>query len=189
MQFVRMNCNSCGAPLHIDLDDLQTECPHCGQRLMMDFELLGTVLAEREKTKRSLHAQAQETKRVEITQEQMTVRDELQVARVVIAFLAVAFIAALFTFPFWFPAIRSHMKLSKHNEVVEGLQRIERRVKNSIEEGDYDAALLEVLNLYCNDGYSKEETKEWDEKRDTYLEYIEEKRLEIASRDPVAERM
>ena len=62
------------------------------------------------------------------------------------------------------------MKLSKHNEVVEGLQRIERRVKNSIEEGDYDAALLEVLNLYCNDGYSKEETKEWDEKRDTYLE-------------------
>ena len=65
MKLIKMQCNSCSAQLDIDLEHLQAFCPHCGQKLMMDFVLLGQVLSEKEKTKRVTKLEEELTTRSE----------------------------------------------------------------------------------------------------------------------------
>lgn len=61
MKLIKLNCNNCNAPLEFDVDKLQAYCPYCGQKLLIDLEVMGRILAEKEQTKRS----KEKTKRAE----------------------------------------------------------------------------------------------------------------------------
>lgn len=47
-----MECNSCGASISLDVDNLIAFCPYCGNKLMVDPIAFRDLLVEREKTKR-----------------------------------------------------------------------------------------------------------------------------------------
>ena len=54
MRFVELTCNSCGAALNVDIDGLQAYCPYCGKKLLFDLDQMELILAEKERTKRSV---------------------------------------------------------------------------------------------------------------------------------------
>lgn len=47
-----MHCTQCGAPLTLDVDNLQRFCPYCGNRILVDPVAFKEVLIQREITKR-----------------------------------------------------------------------------------------------------------------------------------------
>lgn len=69
MRLVKLSCSNCNAQLNIDLDHLQAFCPYCGQKLMIDFDQLGRVLSEKEKTKRAFNKEEEKTKRIQLEHE------------------------------------------------------------------------------------------------------------------------
>lgn len=52
-RLIHMKCQNCGANLELDLDHLMAYCPYCGEKLMIDFDGLNSVLIEKEKTNRT----------------------------------------------------------------------------------------------------------------------------------------
>ena len=46
-----LKCNSCGATVDIDFDNLISFCPYCGAKLMIDVPSIQELLIEKEKTK------------------------------------------------------------------------------------------------------------------------------------------
>ena len=123
MNIIKMQCNSCGAGLDVDLDNLSAYCPHCGQKLLFDVDQMGVLLAAKEKTKqielqeRTKQIQATEARRrmeLQHQYEQEKKKDEQNFGKGIILlmkYLAVFFIlmgfsAALVLVP------RSFSKLS-----------------------------------------------------------------------------
>ena len=81
MRFVELTCNSCGAALNVDIDGLQAYCPYCGKKHLFDLDQMELILAEKERTKRSVEEtkRAQEkTKRAEVETEKFRIQQEYQ---------------------------------------------------------------------------------------------------------------
>lgn len=71
-----------------------------------------------------------------------------------------------------------------HNTHVSELERMEAEVQADISDGDYDSALMRVNQLRLDDGYSTEQTRSWDKKREMYVDIINEKRRESDANNP-----
>lgn len=82
MRLVQTTCNKCGAQLDIDLDHLQAYCPYCGVKLLMDFDKVDIVLTEKERTRRKIEHEEQETKRTQMAYEHENAKQEREVKQV-----------------------------------------------------------------------------------------------------------
>ncbi|SDZ78936.1 hypothetical protein SAMN05216349_10157 [Oribacterium sp. KHPX15] len=202
MQIVKMTCNNCGAHLNVDLDNLSAYCPFCGQKILIDFDTLGMVLAEREKTKRVYEQEAQQTKRVLEQELQKTKRlfeqEKRNTERAKLEYdykkfenrtklgpanIKIIIIAALVLLYFSILYLSLHMYEKKNNEKIAKLQQLEITIDEAIKNEDYDTALLNVNKLHGN-GLSENDKTTWDAKRESYLKLLEEKRKEQDLNDP-----
>ena len=182
MRLIKMNCNNCNAPLDIDLENLQAKCPYCGQKLMIDFDQLGRVLAEKEKTKRTLGKEEYQTKRAQMVYAYEAKEKDKEWKKKVIETIAV--IAVCFFVFYYAPAHMFDSSKKKHNEKVAYLKQLEIEIDEAIQEDSYDIALLKANKLYCDDNWSKNETAAWDAKREAYLRLIDEKKREQDINNP-----
>lgn len=189
MRLVQTTCKKCGAQLDIDLDHLQAYCPYCGVKLLMDFDKVDIVLTEKERTRRKIEHEEQETKRAKMAYEHETAKQERESRqndkewiKKALSTLAMVLVV-LFVF-FYLPSHLFDSEEKDHNDKVAYLQTLEIKIDNAIKENDYDSAILNVNKLYLDDRWSSEETAAWDAKRAAYIELITTKKLEFDRNNP-----
>lgn len=173
---MKLNCNNCNAQLDLELDNMQAYCPFCGQKLLLDFDQVEQILAEKEKTKRAINRENEQTKRKKMEYEHDSREKEKEWTRKVFGTFAI--IVVFFFVFFYSPQHMFDSTEKKHDEKVAYLQQLESEIDLDIESENYDAALLKVNKLYCDDNWSSEETETWNTKRKTYLKIINEKKRE-----------
>lgn len=66
MKLIDLKCNSCGANLKLDPENIQAFCQYCGKKLLIDMDKLSEVLKEKEKTKQIIEKEQHITKRKEM---------------------------------------------------------------------------------------------------------------------------
>ena len=185
MKLIKMNCNNCGAQLDIDLDNLNAYCPYCGKKLLISIDQLGSVLAERERTKRTLGKEEYKIKREQILCDHISREEDKAWKRRVIGVIAgITGIVVLFLVVYILRWFNSYSEEKKHNEQVDYLEQLETEIDEAILQEEYDTALLKANKLYGNDKLSKKETATWDAKRETYLSLIDEKKREKDINNP-----
>ena len=182
MQLIKMKCNNCDAQLDVDLDNLQAYCPYCGQKLMMDFDQLAWVLAEKEKTKRAAEREAHQTVRTQMAYEHESREKEKDWKKKVIG--AIGMVLVCFFVFYYMPQHMFDSDEKKHDQKVEYLQQLELEIEADIKAEDYDSALIKANKLYCDDHWSSEQTAAWDAKREAFIKIIEEKKREKDLKDP-----
>ena len=181
MQLINLKCQNCGAQLEINLDHLKVFCPYCGQKLMMDFEQLGQVLAEKEKTIRHISTEEQKTQRIRMSYENEEKKRKWNIKETLIV---VALLIAMLIIGVVIPRFSSNNSKKRQAEQVAYLQEIETEVEKAILTGDYDSALIKANQLRLTAVYSRDEEKAWDEKREAYIAMIQEKVKEKEINDP-----
>lgn len=185
MKFLKMKCNNCNAPLDVDLDRLQAYCPYCGQKLMMDFDQVALVLAEKERTRRTVEREEHQTVRTRMAYEHESREKDKAWKKKAIGVVAAAL--AGFFLLFYLDYSTDHLFDSdekKHDEKVAYLQQLEIDMEADIKAGDYDSALLKANKMYCDDHWSSEQSAAWDQKREAYIKIIEDKKRETDLLDP-----
>lgn len=176
MRIYKMNCNSCGAPLDIDLDRLQAFCPYCGEKLLLELDQLDKIIKETETTKRAKMKEEHETQRLKM-QYNETRNDWLRSILKPLIIGAGALLAIFLYFSFVMNMGSGTSESKKlHLERVEKLQELEIEIEQAITKGDYDLAEILVNRLYLADNWSSEETEAWNDKRANYLKIINERR-------------
>lgn len=181
MRLMKMQCQSCGAQLEIDLDHLQAFCPYCGQKLMMDFDQVGQVLAEKEKTTRHINTEEQKTRRLQMQYEDK--ENERKSSNKTTTFVLI-FCLVLILLGFGMPNLFFNSTEKKQAKQVTELQTIEAEVEAAILKEDYDTALIKANQLRLTAVYSRDEEKAWDAKREAYIAMIQEKVREKELKDP-----
>lgn len=68
----------------------------------------------------------------------------------------------------YFGLVRPHQNKEKELEIIA------QEVREAIEKGDYDAALVKANRLHMDDNYSSDSTKRWNEEREGYLAIIQD---------------
>ena len=182
MKLVEMKCNNCNASLNIDLDNLQAFCPFCGQKLMIDFDQLASLLKEKEKTKQEAIKQNEITRRTKMS----LMRDLLinpvtgetgVLTALIVTILCIGFLLLL-------PRVLDFdLGESEHKQLVKSLEGIVVEIEQDISNADYDSALLKAMRLYC-DNYSSSDAETWNSKREAYIKLIKEKMRQAAMADP-----
>lgn len=94
MNLIELKCNNCGASLKLDIDNMMAYCPYCGAKLLVDMAQLGSLLKEREITKREIAKASEKTKQISIEQQTKIAKDKETTKVFIIAFI---FIIALVT--------------------------------------------------------------------------------------------
>lgn len=182
MQLVKMKCNNCDAQLDVDLDNLQAYCPYCGQKLMLDFDQLAWVLAEKEKTKRTVEREEHKTVRTQMAYDHESREKDKDWKKKMISAIGVV-IVCFFVF-YYMPQHLFDSDEKKHDQKVAYLQQLEVEIEADIKSGDYDSALIKANKLYCDDHWSSEQTAAWDAKREAFIKIIEDKKREADLKDP-----
>lgn len=177
MNLIKLNCNSCNAPLELDLDNMQAYCPYCGNKLMFDVDQIGLIYAEREKTKRVEIVENEKTKRKLSEFEHDTKSKRFKGSLLAFILLVIVISAAVY-YGHYSVLRRSHEK--EHYERVAYLEQLETEIDAAIMAGDYVTARLKANKLYCDDGWSYDESSNWDRKRWNYIDMIDEKEEQIA---------
>ena len=188
MRLVQTTCNKCGAQLDIDLDHLQAYCPYCGFKLLMDFAKLDRVLTEKEKTRRAVEHEEQETKRTQMTydyesakqERESKQKDKERTKSTLVGIVALLLMILLI----FLPDKMFNSREDEHNQKVSYLQTLEVKIENAIKVNDFDTAILNANRIYLDDGWSTEETAAWDAKRAAYIEIITTKKLEFDRNNP-----
>lgn len=181
MQLIKLQCQSCGSQLEIDLDHLEAFCPFCGQKLMMDFEQIEMILAEKERTARHKQSEEQLTRRLQMQYEDKA-SERKKESKKTVYLLAVALVLMIMAFVL--PDLLFESSEKKQAEQVKQLQSVEAEVEAAILNGNYDAALIKANQLHLTAVYSRDEEKAWDAKREAYLTMIREKTREKELNDP-----
>ena len=180
MQLINLQCHNCGAQLEINLDHLKAFCPYCGQKLMIDFDQLGQVLAEKEKTTRHVNTEQQKTQRLQMEydyKEREDKRNNKVFGKIMIG--GVAIMVAMYI---WL-TIDGNKSKKETQAFIAQLESIEAVVETNIKQGDYDSALINANKLHYTKG-GNDEQKAWDQKREAYIEMIQTKIREQDLNDP-----
>ena len=190
MKPVSTNCPNCGTPIDLDIDHLAQFCSSCGSKIVLDVETIQQLLIAKEETKRAQMDADKQVKLAQMHSEEKAKQWERQEKSNTRSFLrnnAAKIIAAsgillVIIISFIALAVSSystdHMwddDEAAHEELVEELEDLEDEIEEAIEDGDYDHALILANKLRMDDGWSSEETKSWNEKREEYIRIIKER--------------
>jgi len=173
MELKPIKCANCGAQLEIDLDNIITFCPYCGSKLMIETDQLGRIISEKEETKRQFIHEANKTIRSKnkLDFEERDRKNSLKYCYIGIAVC------------FGFMLLLMIRQDKRHDKTEKYLKNLETEIESAIKEEDYDTALLEANRLHCDDDFSEEEKATWDDKRESLINIIEEKKREAALND------
>ena len=99
MKLYKMNCESCGANLEIDLDKLTAYCPYCGAKLLFDIEKMQGILKakihEEATTERTKILKDAEIERCKIEKDSATKKAELVFSAIFLVFACLFFIGVV----------------------------------------------------------------------------------------------
>ena len=172
MRLFEMTCNSCNAQLELDLDKMQAFCPYCGKKLTVDVDKLSDILLEKEKTRQEKQIQDYklEDKRLTYEYTEQKEKRDYKLFRAVYIWIAVACILI------WGWIGIDHYRSQKEiRDKTSHLETIECEIEEAIAQEDYDLALLKAKELTPDKKFSDEDTKMWNEKREAYIEEINQK--------------
>lgn len=168
MNIVTLKCPNCGGEIELE-DGLEIMyCKYCGSKLMVDGMSDGMVNA-RVRLREMDHEERMWDKETEFEKFTLLAKMKNKHLEMLWIFVPVLLMSVLFT------ALEC-----SHSSKVAKLERIEEEVVSAVEEQDYDLALIKANQLRLDDGYSKEASKAWDDKREEYVKIINKK---IAERD------
>ena len=180
MELIKLRCDNCGSNLEMDMEHLLVFCPFCGQKLMIDFDQVGSVMKDKETTKRHLYSENQETKRIQMSYENEKDKRKSEHRKGIIESLIILLPLGIFGF---FAVIGSVKSEKKGKEVQDYLQNIEIEMESAMHAEDYETALLKANQLHCDDcAAAKKEA--WDTKREAYIELIRNKVREKEIQNP-----
>ena len=172
MEMKSLSCPKCGGTLEVE-DGLDTFfCKYCGNKIVISDLSDAAYKAKSE----ALHYKHEETMKDKEHREAKAKWERQEISKQreeksknVMLLVCLGICLGLIVFPMLFgfgiPSI-------KHSARVRKLEKISMEVEESIEKRDYEHALLVANTLRLNDGWSSSETKEWDDRRETYLRQI-----------------
>lgn len=188
MKLISVNCPNCGKPINLDVDNLGQFCSSCGSKIVLDVETIQQLLIAKEETKRVQMNADRQMKLAQMQSEDEAKKWERQEksrsksfmrnygAPLIVVGVCILLFIALFV---WFDHSTDHMfddDIAQHESIVEKLEDIEEELEEAIEAGDYDHAMILANKLRMDDGWSSEETKSWNEKREEYIRIINERK-------------
>lgn len=167
-----LTCFKCGGSLNLDLDNMQSFCPYCGEKLMIETNQLSKILSEKEKTKR-LQMELDKEERNEIRKHQETKWENMMIVGVFGFIVFMSLVAALVLF---LPDANYNRKVKKQEKHLESIVQ---EIKDDKDKKDYDSALYKANQLYYVpiESYSSEEElikEKWDKIRESTIKMIEE---------------
>ena len=188
MKLISVNCPNCGKPINLDVDNLGQFCSSCGSKIVLDVETIQQLLIAKEETKRvqmnadrqvklaqmQTEDEAKKWERQEITKKRGFMR-KFGAPLIAVGVIFLLYIGGMA----WLSHSTDHMfdeDEIAHESIVEKLEDIEEELEEAIEEGDYDRAIILANKLRMDDGWSSEETKSWNEKREEYIRIINERK-------------
>jgi len=149
---------------------------------MLDFDQLTWVLAEKEKTKRTVEREEHKTVRTKMAYDHESKEKDKDWKKKVIA--AIGMVLVFFFVFYYMPHHMFDSQEKKHDQKVAYLQQLEIEIEADIKSGDYDSALIKANRLYCDDNWSSEQTAAWHAKREAFIKIIEDKKREADLKDP-----
>ena len=169
---IELTCSKCGGSLNFDLDNMQSFCPYCGEKLLIDTSQLGMILSEKEETKR-LQLELEKEERNEIRKHKEQKWDNMIIAGTLglVVLLMIAGALAL-----WLPDVNTNRKIKKQEKHLESIVQ---EIKDDKDKKDYDSALYKANQLYYVpiESYSSEEElikEKWDNIRESTIKMIED---------------
>lgn len=187
MDLYSLTCPNCASTVNVEEDIDTLRCEHCGARLKvvgMDRNTLRAKvrLAELE------HEERMHDAKYSFEREKLKQRDKenkrffifslLQGDRVMelVSLVALMLIAAII------PAALSISSCVNPNARTR-LENLAADVESSIAAGDYAGARTKALLLHLDGDYDEDEVSKWDEKRESYLDLIDDCLREEAAND------
>lgn len=181
MRLRKMKCENCGATLELNLDHLQAFCPYCGQKLYIETAQLGRIVAEKEKTKRTVVVEENYTKRQSMAYEHESKEKDKERKDSRFTFLI---LIAMMLIPLLISITMSNRERSRSDQKTAYLRDLETKIEEAIQNGDYDTALINANKLYADGDAGKSEKAIWDEKREAFIRLIEDKKKNDDINDP-----
>ena len=171
---MKTKCNNCGADLEMDLDKLMSYCPYCRSKLLIEVDELAQIIKEKETTKRATVREEQRTKRQQMKYEHEEKKESASFKHTFLPLIImfVVSIGLLFS-----SSIPGYLKSKE-------LEKIEISIEEDLKNGNYDDALFKANQLYYDSGDSREEKKAWDQKRESYIQIIKDKKRSVDSSNP-----
>ena len=165
--YLELTCVKCGGSLNLDLDNLQSFCPYCGSKLMIDTNQLSDILSEREETKRyQMQLEHKERK----AEQERKESSKAAIFCLVVFLLWVGFVGSLIFYGD--SDVRDAKKQQKN------LEKIVQEIKKDMNKKDYDTALYKANQLYYTPYIDTEEEQQikekWDKIRESTIKMIEE---------------
>lgn len=212
MKIYQLKCPNCNANLDVFKGENALFCRYCGTRLEVDREdtlfrqklkLREMEYADRERERahkervqeREYNENKEQWQRKQIQEQsrwerknqqkrddftRKTLSDSLENFWILFFFILI-FGVLIFMF-IWVD--RPTPSDLKHDEVVETLKNLEEEVEEDIIAEKYDDALVKLNKMRLTDGYSSSQSQAWDEKREYYIDLIENAKRENAANDP-----
>lgn len=166
LKLVSLRCPHCNGELEVDDQREIFFCQYCGSKLILE-----EAIEASSKVKLRLIEARHEEKMQETRLEHERFKHKYALGVGLLDYLfshAVPVALILFAvFAFLVPSCTHGMHLAS-------LNRIEHEVEEAIKNQDYDEALVKANQLRLDDDYSYSERDSWDEKRERYIELIED---------------
>ena len=93
MDKIELKCNSCNAPLTLNIKKLSMYCPYCGSKLMFYADDINKILLEREKTRQAEIEMLKEKNRLDYMSKKEQVNLEVAKSPFFYVFLIIMMIA------------------------------------------------------------------------------------------------
>lgn len=175
MNIQKLECPNCHASLDSDYSNTgMFFCKYCGQKIIVEeiqnaeYDLkIRKMEIEHEENKMAME---QKSRNLKYAHEKESEKSQNIFRITVIAVCFGLIVLMMFVMP-----VTISIGKAPHKKRVKELTKVETEVQEAIQAGDYDLALIKVNQLRLDDGYSKSETEAWDEKREGYIELIEER--------------
>ena len=183
MRMIKLNCPNCNAGLEAEENLDVFYCKYCGTKIIMSG-MSKEAYKSRVRMKQMEHDERmkdkdheQERYRYEYAAREKNKERKFgfwneNIPMLFFLILIVGGGTALFSFE------------RKMDKVDATLQQVEAEVEKSIQESDFDTALLKANQLRYDKSYSSEEAKLWDEKRENYIQIISDKQRSKDLKDP-----
>lgn len=185
VNLVQLNCPKCGAVLDVQDGIDSLFCSYCGEKLLIDGQRKELIQAKvrlkemehKERLKDRKYSHEERILDQQYDLEAKKLEHKKKKWKIIGAILLFYFVIAPVCVSLAYPSFMKFVSQpNKYDELNDELKELEKEIEQDIADGKYDDALLKC-NRMRYVGYDEYE-KMWDEKRETYIEYIEKKMSE-----------
>ena len=194
MKLHTLKCPNCLADLEIEDEINIFYCKYCGGKIVLEGQSKASINAKvkikefehRERIRDKELEHDEKLRNSEYEQERYKLKVSTQdkkrefVQKILVGVAPIILVILLLAIP----SFLLNGGKNTHKELVAKLEAIETQIEEDIQNEDFTSALINANKLYCNDGWSDDEEKMWEEKRTAYIQLIMELKREHDANDP-----